>query len=238
MSDVDKLLNEVVKSQVEAFTEDDAYYQFMATPIKPASSIKAQHQRQLSVFFQLTSLRSELDQAVKLILAGLPNLITSEQFALVEKEINGSSDHFIAYMEKTKNEIQSDKVVVFSEMFGVSDDSLLHIYDLGVALIENDEITDGAFIFRFLTTLSPHVPSYWLALGICFQMLSRFEEALIAFSSAKFLSPMDPVPSFHLVQCYRALKEESNEEIELGVLENILSKLNSEEREVWRQKIS
>lgn len=239
MSELDKILDELVESQVESLIQDDSYYQFLSTPLKPASSIKQQHRKELVDFFKLTELRSQLDLAQDLILGALPDLISPQQFTKVKNEMDASSAHFIQFIQShtEEDEENKEKPILFQEMFGFSDETLLHVYDLGVSLIGKGKIQDASVVFIFLTTLAPHVSSYWIALGVCYQELNRYQEAIMAFSAAKFLKPMDPASSFYIIESYLALKETEKAKNEIGELKNILTNLEDEDKKTWEQKI-
>ncbi|MBS0654407.1 MAG: tetratricopeptide repeat protein [Verrucomicrobia bacterium] len=52
-------------------------------------------------------------------------------------------------------------------MFGFSDDTLLHMYDLANSLVNKGKYDNASDLFRLLTILAPHVTSYWIGLGFC-----------------------------------------------------------------------
>lgn len=236
MSELNKVLDDLVESQVEASLQADPYYEFLSTPLKPASSIKKEHREQLTNFFKMTELRSHLEMAQNLILALLPDLISPQQFAKVKNEIDNSGAHFLQFIE-SQNDEPSETPILFQEMFGLSDDTILHIYDLGVSLIGNKKMQEAIIVFTFLTTLAPHVSSYWVALGVCFQETNRHQDAITAFSAAKFLKPMDPAPLFYTIESYLLLKETEKANLELEELKNVILTLSVQSQEEWRQKI-
>ncbi|HEV8052680.1 MAG TPA: hypothetical protein VGP47_09305, partial [Parachlamydiaceae bacterium] len=159
-----------------------------------------------------------------------------QEFDKVKEEIDNSSDHFLRFIISEFDEA-SGKPILFQEMLGLSDDTLLHIYDLGAVLIEKGNLKDAKVLFTFLTTLAPYVESYWIALGVCFQELKHPEDAILAFGAAKFLKPMDPAPSFYTIESYLLLKEHDKAKLELETLKNTMADLDSKEKEKWEQKV-
>lgn len=244
MSETDPFLEKLVESEVESLIQDDSYYQVFATPLKPAKMFKQQHRRQLIEFFKLPKVNSQLNIAQSLILNLLPDSISPEEFAKVKDEVDKSGEHFLHFIEQQSNTPEApatpdtpEKPILFQEMVGISDTTLLHVYDLAKNLIEKGKTEDASALFVFLTTLAPHVPSYWIALGVCYQDLNWHEDAIAAFGAAKFLNPENPAPSFYTVESYNTLRDTEKAKFELEELNNIIKNLGNEEKEQWNKKI-
>ena len=235
----DSFLNSLIEEEVDTLLEHDSYYQFLSTPIKPASVLKQQHRRQLVEFFKLTDLHAQLNTAQSLILKGLPDLISSQDFAKVKDEIDKCTDHFFSFVQMQEEEDEKpENPVLLQEMFGFSNETLLHVYDYGANLLEKGSIQDARVIFTFLTTLAPNVSSYWIGLGVCLQELNNQVDAIIAFGAANFLEPMDPAPLFYILECYVALKENDKAKLEVDELKKVIPSLEKDERTIWVQKIN
>jgi tetratricopeptide (TPR) repeat protein len=236
MSQEDILIEELIDANIDGILEDDAYYNLQATPIKPASAVKAEHRKQLKAFFMLTELREQLNEAQELILKWLPSLISQEEFAKVKSEFDGASEHFFHYVEAMSEE-DKEKTVLLQEMFGLSNETLLHAYALGSKFFKEGKTMEAWAIFVFLTTMTPYVASYWIAQGICLTNMNRQEEALTLFNTAKFLNPTDPVPVAHMCECYVALKDRDGAKRELATLKTIVTSLGGDEKRTWEEKI-
>lgn len=236
MSKLDVLLEELIESQVDGLIQEDAYYEMFATPLKPASSFKSDHRKQLIEFFQLKELRSQLEVAPSIILDLLPSYVSAEEFSKIKEELDQSGAHFLQFIE-TIEEKSDDKPILFQEMFGLSDDTLIQIYDLAVDLVKKGNYKDALTLFVFLTTLAPHVPSYWIAQGACLQALDRHEEAVAIFGAAKFLNPQDPAPLAYSIESYLILKEKEKVKEELQLMKEVVSNLPKDEKAKWEPKI-
>lgn len=236
MNELDGLINELVESQVEALVEDDSYYQALATPLKPASAFKREHRRQLEDFFKLTELRKQFEEAPKLILNLLPNLVSTLEFNQVKDELDKSSENFIKNMAIGSQ--SSEKPVLFQELFGLSDETLMSIYDLGVDLVQKENFDHANTLFVFLTTLAPHVTSYWIAQGVCLQALDRHKDAIAIFDAAKVLDPSEPALSAYTIESYLALKEKDKASLEIDALKEIIKSLSGDKKLKWEAKIN
>lgn len=228
-------IEDIVKSQVEAIIPDESQYQMFATPLKPPSAFRKAHQENLMDFFKFEELHEQLEQAPKIILSLMPNYLPSEEFNKIKSELDKSINQFILVaisMSET-----SDKPILLQELFGITDDSLLKIYELGVDLVKKNNYKDGIALFVFLTTMSPYVPSFWIAQGVCLQALNSHEDAIELFKNAKILKPSDPVPFAYLIECYLILKKNDEAKTELEALKSTVETLQDGEKKNWEQKI-
>lgn len=228
--------SEVIDAEIEAMLEDDSYYQGLATSLKPASVLKEEHRKKLREFFEMKELYSQLASAQKLALDLLPPLVAREQFTKIKDEIEQSTAHFVQFVESTNTEA-IERPILFQEMFGFSDETLLHMYDLASDLVNKKKYEYASDLFRFLTVLAPHVASYWIGLGVCLQALDRHEDATAVFRAAKFLHPLDPLPLIHIMECYLSLKDKAKIKQELAEIEKLIEGCNSSEKAMWRQNI-
>lgn len=236
MSGIDGLLEDLIESQVENLIQEDSYYQLLATPLKSADSIKKEHKRQLIDFFKLTELRKQLETAPDLILNQLPDFTSKEEFDKIKSELDKSGDHFIHYIQNL-NENESDKPILFQEIFGLSDETLLKIYELGADFVKNGKFEDANTLFVFLTTMAPHVPSYWIAQGVSLQALLKHEEAIQVFEAAKFLNPDNPAPYFYIIESLLMTKDKEKLDEELSLLRSLVTHLDPIEMKNWEEKL-
>lgn len=228
-------IDDIVKSKVESFVPDESYYKMFATPLKPPSACRKSHQDSLMDFFKFEELQEQLEEAPKIILNLMPSYLPPEDFNRIKEELNKSIHHFI--LVAISMEESSDKPIMLQELFGITDDSLMHIYELGVDLVKKNNYRDANVLFVFLTTMVPYVPSFWIAHGICLQALDRHEEALEVFKTAKLLKPNNPLTSAYLIESYLHLKNTDEAKNEFNALKELILVLEGEEQTKWEQKI-
>ena len=231
------LLSDFIESQIDDLIQEDDYYQAFATPLKSASIIKQEHKRKLEDFFKFSEQRSRIEHAEKLISDLMPTFVSTIEFAEIKEEFDNSASHFSRFIATKEDEI-SKRPILLQEMLGLSDETLLHIYSLGRSLFQKNQYEDALALFTFLTILAPHVSSYWIFEGACFQIQSSNEEALAAFNAAKFLNPLDPLPIAYAIESYHALKDKDQMKNEIQELENLVSTLSSIEIGVWRERLN
>ncbi len=228
-------LNEI-NVDIESLLEEDSYYHYHALSLKPASVVKQEHRRQLTEFFEMKQLRSQIENAQNLIITQLPGCVSLEIFSTIKQEFDQCMDHFSIFIRSIA-EANSHKPILFQEMFGYSDETLLHFYDLARKLVEKKNYDDANDIFVFLTILAPHVSGYWIGQGVCLQALDKHIEALLVFKAANCLNPNDPFPAAYSIESYTHLREFTDAHQEIKSLLEIVNNLAHEEKKQWKKRI-
>jgi tetratricopeptide (TPR) repeat protein len=234
---MDSNSDELIETIAEELLQDDDYYQCLATPLKSAALYKQAHRNQLIELFQFKKQNERIIHALDLITNMMPSFTSADGYAKVKEEMDNSSAYFSRFMESAGAE-PSDKPILLQEMLGLSDETLLHIYAFGRALVEKGNTQDACALFTLLTILAPHVESYWISQGVCMQDSGLHEEAIAAFNAAKFLDPLDPAPIVYSIESFRLLKDETQEKTEMELLERALESLDKREQATWRERLA
>lgn len=89
----------------------------------------------------------------------------------------------------------------------ISDEKEEAIYGQAYLLYNTGRYREAADIFRVLITLNSTEPKYMVGLAACFHMLKEYEAAISTYTICSFLDPQNPVPHFHLSDCFIELKD-------------------------------
>lgn len=232
----DILLDELIKAEVEKLIQEDTHYQSLATPLKSAAAIKQDHRQQLTEFFKFQQQRDFIEHAQELITDHMPVFVPAFEFKKIKEELDNSPTHFAQFIETNKDKT-FNRPILWQEMLGLSNETLLHIFSLGQDLVQKGKFQDALALFTFLTFLAPHVSSYWTLEGICLQKLNSHAEAIAAFAVAKQLDPTDPLPIACSVECYHFQNEKNLAQEEIELLEKVISTLDANERDVWKANL-
>lgn len=229
-------IEDIVKQEVETFIPDESYYKMFATPLKPPSAFRNAHRDKLVDFFKFEELQEQLEEAPKIVLNLMPSFIPVDDFTKIKNELNKSINQFI--LIAISMEESSEKPLILQKLFGISDDSLVRIYELAIDLVKKNNHKDANCLFVFLTTMTPYVPSFWIAQGACLQALDRHEDAVEMFKTAKLLKPVDPLALVYLIESYKKLKFEDEAKAELEALKALVQTFEGDEKIKWEQKIN
>ena len=229
-------IDDIVKMEVETFIPDESHYKMFATPLKPPSAFRNAHRDKLVDFFKFEELQEQLEEAPKIVLNLMPSYLPADDFTKIKNELNKSINHFILVAISMGE--SAEKPPLLQELFGISDGSLIHIYELGIDLVKKNNHKDATALFVFLTTLTPYVPSFWIAQGICLQALDRHEDAIENFKTAKLLKPVDLLSLFYLIESYKNLKLDEEAKIEFESLKSLIQTFEGDDKVKWEQKIN
>ena len=133
ISKSDVPLNELLMTVTDSLVQTDDSYP--STPFKSATALKEQHKQELAEFLKFKDLNQRLEIALDLILSRMPSFLPPETFNKIKEEFD-HSDIFLSHFMETAEE--SDTPTLFQDIFGISDEPLLHIYDFGRELVAYD----------------------------------------------------------------------------------------------------
>lgn len=98
---------------------------------------------------------------------------------------------------------------------------LNELYSRGYFFYESGKYAEATDFFKVLTQMDAENPIYWTGLGACQQMQKKYQEALLAYSTALILDSTDPVTFFHAANCCFALNYVSEGLKAIETAENI-----------------
>lgn len=220
------------KANIDDLLESDSYYQALATPLKPASVLKAEHRRRLLAELEAKEMRAHLSEAFVLIDSLLPTLISPVEFASVKKEFAASHDQVLAASEKPA----SDRPQIMQQLFGLSNATLVSIYKLAYHLLNEKRFKEAQSVLCLLTFLAPDLAEFWLALGNALCGQDKEHDALPCYDVAKQLKPNDPAAFVCAAQIHLRLKQKSEALQELESAEKIIAESPELSRQ-WGGKI-
>lgn len=117
-------------------------------------------------------------------------------------------------IDKIKNRNLLQKEIAegasLQEIFNFSDEAMDSFYKAARHLFEKQNYKEAADAFFFLTHLNPYVSTYWLGLGMSEHLGEDYHAALMAYSMTALLDTEDPLPHYHLGNCYKSIGDLEN----------------------------
>ncbi|MBA3237643.1 MAG: tetratricopeptide repeat protein [Parachlamydiaceae bacterium] len=95
------------------------------------------------------------------------------------------------------------------------------LYARGYFFYESGKYLEATDFFKVLTQMSAQNPVYWIGLGACLQMQKKYNEALLAYTTALIHDTTDPTTFFHAANCCFALNHVAEGLVAVETAENI-----------------
>jgi type III secretion system low calcium response chaperone LcrH/SycD len=103
----------------------------------------------------------------------------------------------------------------FKDFADISDEEMEAVYATAFNLVNQNKYDKAEAIFAFLCHLEPYDGRFWLGLGVCRQMLKKYEEATKAYAMAGIHDMENPVPPLRAAECFLAMGK--LEDAEMGI---------------------
>lgn len=101
------------------------------------------------------------------------------------------------------------------EMWGLTDPMVEGIYAQAYRLYNTGKYKDASQLFRLLVMLNPTESKFILGLGACFHLLKEYKSAVETYGVCAAVDPDNPVPFYHLSDCFIQMKDPSSALISL-----------------------
>lgn len=88
------------------------------------------------------------------------------------------------------------------EALGFSPELMEVIYQHGYNLFHNGKYQDALNIFKILRQLDITDTRYSYAVASCYHYLHQYLDAAENYNLTKYMDPFNPLPCFHLYDCY------------------------------------
>lgn len=93
------------------------------------------------------------------------------------------------------------------EALGLTDENLEQVYAVAYTRYQQGAYQDAAALFRYLVSLDPNTYKFVLGLAAAHHKLHQYQPAANLYVLASLRAPSDPVPYFHVADCYIRLED-------------------------------
>lgn len=221
------ILQEALDKDIDRIVESQDY-SLHKTPLKTTQKLKEEFRANLVQAFDLKSMVTKSLDTVKLILDNIHLACSPVEAESVKKEIADSGQHYRNYV---KGEVSNQEN--FQQIFQLSNQCLIHIYQLAQYFFKHHEFQKAKDILYMLTCLSPQTPSFWIGLGVCHQNEKILDEALMCFEAAELLNSSNPYIIIRKIECLLEKNERKDAKEEFKKLSNLLNN-NNELQNKWK----
>jgi type III secretion system low calcium response chaperone LcrH/SycD len=110
--------------------------------------------------------------------------------------------HQRAKLEEIVYELYEKGEKLPKDVFGFNSAQLESIYNYGYQAFQSGKYKDALNFFVFLRSMDPGDYRYWFGIAACHQHLKNYSRAIAHYYICTYLEPENPVPYFHMYDCY------------------------------------
>lgn len=235
-----------VENTIEEYVSKEDF-NAIATPLKSEQQIKDELRLNLRKELNYSNLSKELIHGVDLIHDHLLNWNDRHQAEKVRQELSHAfrrlKDLYQEYSQKNLTDSDQDlsnridpNASLWTGLYGISDETLSFIYDMVLTSFNKNEVQDAKSLLQILITFAPIIPSYWNALGFCFQTEGNLEKALDHYLIAENINQDYLDAHFYLARCYMAMNNKFLAREQVEKLEKLIA-TSSELRDQWEGQV-
>lgn len=233
-SEMQTLMEEYVKMQD---------FHAIETPLKTDKQFKSELKHRLQKEWNFKALSRGIFNANQLIHDYLHTLPDERQAEKAREELNFAfktvSKNFAECLKKTShdegmNQIDTS-IPIWTAIYGLSDETLLFIYELVLKCFKNKEIENSKDLLHILLMFAPTIPAYWNALGFCYQSEGNLDQALKNYLIAEDIDPDILDTHFYLARCYKAMNQKLLAQEQVEKISKVIA-ANNERQEQWKMQ--
>ena len=232
-------LNSEFKELIEDYVQKQDL-RALETPLKTNEMLKNELRNKLNKEHNFEAISRGVFNAIDLIHEHLTFLGNTQQTDKVHQELMTA---FKSLKEITDKNQEAEKLSqlgpetsLWTALYGISDETLLLIYEMVLKCDEKNEIVNAKDLLSLLLIFAPIIPSYWNALGFCYQKEGKYEMALRYYTISQQISPETLDTYFYLARCYHAMNQKSLALEEVDKLHKQLDSLKVQSNDAWRHQ--
>jgi type III secretion system low calcium response chaperone LcrH/SycD len=95
-----------------------------------------------------------------------------------------------------------EKGMLPKDAMGLSDEMVESMYNFAYRLYNTGKYDQASQIFRLLVMLNPIESRFMMGLAACYHMRKDYFNAATCYTICNILDPRDPLPHYHISDCY------------------------------------
>ena len=115
--------------------------------------------------------------------------------------------------------LMADEGLTIANTKGISREQLEAVYAVGLNYYNTGHTEEAKKIFGFLVLFDHLSAKYWMGMGATLQVMREFERAAKCYAMASFLDLNNPKPQYHAAECFLALKNKTDAESAIAMVE-------------------
>lgn len=116
------------------------------------------------------------------------------------------------------------QAVPIDQVAGITSEMKGSLYAYAYRLYSTGKYKEALMIFSMLSILDGKNPAYPFGVGACHHMLKQYQDAMNAYVASYYLDLNNPLPFYHISDCYLKLNKPDYAAFSLGMVINIAGK--------------
>lgn len=236
--------NSQMASLVEEYVQEQDFHA-IETPLKTEKQIKNELRNNLLKDVNFKAMSRGILNALSLINAHLLAFGDQKQIEEVGQELDNAFIKLGDMVEQYSQDKLTDNtevnqldqnVPLWTALYGISDETLIMIYDIVLKCFENNEIENAKDLLQILLMFAPTIPAYWNAKGFCLQIEGNLDQALKNYLIAEEIDQDLLDTHFYLARCHMAMNNKLLAQEEVEKLTKLIA-ASKELKEEWENDV-
>lgn len=224
----DNLLNE----RIEQYTLEHENEIAVPNPLQSKEQQVKAFKLKAQEAFHPKEADEQMRHALELICNQLPQNLPKETWDRINEQFSSSEENLLNYLEDNQ-EVADDGFVSIYEMCGFTISTLVHCYEFGQSLYNKKSYKDAKSIMTLLMRISPLMPEFWIAAGMCEKQMGNHLAAVQLYKLAQTAFPDEPSMHIYCADNQLSLGNKLEAQIELEAARKIFD-VNPQSQAQWR----
>lgn len=221
-----------LKNRIEIYTAEHATEIIKPNPLMNTEQQLSVFKLNLQNIIDSNEANEEMRHALAILSKLMPHSIPKETWDLIHEEFSSCEEKLLSYLEEHQETSENGFVPIY-EMCGFTVPTLVYCYEFGQSLYNKKYFKDAKSIMLFLIRLSPLMPEFWIAAGMCEKQLGHHQEAIQLFQLAQTVFPDQASLHIYCADNYLAINQNKHAQIELEGAKKIFDN-NIQSLDQWR----
>lgn len=100
-----------------------------------------------------------------------------------------------------------EKGIPIYQSIGLNDDFMKFLYSTAYQMYQSGKFNEAIANFQVLSTFDPTEPKYALGMALCYKEMKKYPHAIEELLQCTSINPEDPIPYWHLYECFVEINE-------------------------------
>lgn len=109
-------------------------------------------------------------------------------------------------VEKIFHDYYENGIPIYQSI-GLNDDFMQSLYSIAYQTFQSGKFNEALANFQVLSTFDPADPKFALGLALCYKEMKKYPRAIEQLIQCTTIDPEDPIPYWHLYECFDEIND-------------------------------